>query len=335
MIFRLLLPVLLCFKLSAQEVPFERFESQPTAGPGGTEYLHDSVEWISYAQKMDGYWLFEPAGPKPDSAHVVVFVHGYGGINPVIYGKWIKHLVRKGNIVIYPRYQLDMLIPRTPQFTENVATGVKAALEELNKEGHVKPIVSKLAFVGHSWGGVITANLCKQYKEYGIPQPHVAFLCAPGTSILRGGRLDDYGGMPADLNLLIAVSDEDEIVGDEFALQVFKEAKEVKQRNLVRFYTDTHGEPPLFANHNQPYCMDDDFDCGIHNYTYKRAMSLNSVDAFDYYGYWKLFDAMLACSRSGEYCDYAFGGSENQLFLGAWEDGTPVKPFVVTLPEKE
>jgi acetyl esterase/lipase len=251
-----LLPVLWYSAFIAHERPLLHAANQPGTGPGGTEYLHDSVHWTSYAQKMDGYWLFEPAAPKPDSAHVVVFVHGYGGINPVIYGKWIKHLVRKGNIVIYPRYQLDMLIPRTPQFTENVATGVKAALEELGKEGHVKPIVSHLAFVGHSWGGVITANLCKQYQEYGIPQPHVAFLCAPGTSILKGGRLEEYGGMPPNLSLLIAVSDEDAIVGDEFALQVFKEAKGVKQRNLVRFYTDTHGTPPLVANHNQPYCMD-------------------------------------------------------------------------------
>ncbi|MEZ4892408.1 MAG: hypothetical protein R2778_05270 [Saprospiraceae bacterium] len=57
------------------------------------------------ATTADGYWLFEPADPKPDSAEVVVFLHGYGAYNPMAYGKWIKHLVAKGNIVIYPRYQ--------------------------------------------------------------------------------------------------------------------------------------------------------------------------------------------------------------------------------------
>lgn len=331
----LLLPFLLFFNLFENEKPPITPPAQPVAGPGGTAYLHDSIRWTSFAQRMDGYWLFEPDAPKPDSANVVVFVHGYGGINPMIYGKWIRHLVRRGNIVIYPRYQLDMLIPRTPKFTEHVATAVKDALVELGTEGHVKPIISQLAFVGHSWGGVITANLCKQYKEYGIPQPKVAFLCAPGTSILKGGRLEEYGGMPADLKLLIAVSDEDEIVGDEFALQVFKEAEVVKERNLVRFFTDTHGSPPLLANHNQPYCIDEAFDCGIHNYTYKRAMELTTEDAFDFFGYWKLLDALLACSRSGDYCAYAFGGTADQACLGTWSDGTPVKPFGVTLPAKQ
>jgi len=82
--------------LFAQTLP-----EQPLSGPGGRNYPHDSIRVTDRAEKADGFWLFEPASPVPDSAHVVVFLHGYGAINPMIYGSWIEHLVRK-----YKEYQL-------------------------------------------------------------------------------------------------------------------------------------------------------------------------------------------------------------------------------------
>ena len=97
------------------------------------EYHHQSVDFQDFAQKADGYWLFEPAAPKPDSAHVIVFVHGYGGYNPMIYGKWIQHLVRQGNIVIYPRYQKNLHSPRPRKFSTNVSQAIRDALIELEK----------------------------------------------------------------------------------------------------------------------------------------------------------------------------------------------------------
>ncbi|HMN90953.1 MAG TPA: hypothetical protein PKD70_08160, partial [Saprospiraceae bacterium] len=67
---------------------------QATAGPGGSAYAHEEVIFRDFANQSDGYWLFEPAAPGPDSAHVVVFLHGYGAYNPMIYGAWIRHLVQ-------------------------------------------------------------------------------------------------------------------------------------------------------------------------------------------------------------------------------------------------
>ena len=51
-----------------------------------------------------GAAVFRPAGaarPLP----VVVFVHGLFATDPDTYGAWIRHLVRDGNVVIYPAYQ--------------------------------------------------------------------------------------------------------------------------------------------------------------------------------------------------------------------------------------
>jgi hypothetical protein len=112
---------------------------QPTLGPGGSEYVHESVTFYDHAASADGYWLFLPADPLPDSAEVVVFLHGYGAYNPMCYGKWIKHLVAKGNIVIYPRYQKNLVWPRPEHFPENAAKGIRDALEHLRKNGPIQP----------------------------------------------------------------------------------------------------------------------------------------------------------------------------------------------------
>ncbi len=307
---------------------------QPLWGPGGAEYSHQSVVFKDFAAEPDGYWLFEPDEPKPDSARVVVFVHGYGGYNPMIYGSWIKHLVRKGNIVIYPRYQKDMLSPNPDKFADNVSKAIRDALQELQKEGHVKPDTSHFSMVGHSYGGVVTADLAINFEEHDIPKPEAIMLCAPGSGRFKGGRLSSYEAMPEDVKMLILVSNDDWVVGDEFGLKVFNEAKNATQRNLLRQYADPHGTPQIEAQHNQCYSLDTLFDCGIRNYTSKKALKVSTLDAVDFYGYWKLFDALLDCTRSGLNCNYAFGGAAEQISLGNWSDGTPVKVLEVTLPNE-
>ena len=306
---------------------------QPAKGPGSSEYVHDSVFFQDYAAEADGYWLFEPVKPAPDSAHVVVFVHGYGGYNPMIYGAWIKHLVRKGNIVIYPRYQKSLFSTHPDKFAANSAVAIKNAIELLESEGHTDPILSKLAFVGHSYGGVVSADLAVNFDKYEIPKPQVAMLCAPGSGKFKGGRLESYEAMPEDLLLLMVSHENDRIVGDEFSKKVFAEATSVQKRNYIQHFADNHGEPTLGADHNQAYALDMDFDNGVRNYTSKKALRVATIDPVDYNGYWKLFDAMLECSRSGNYCNYAFGNSEEQTSLGLWSDGQAIKPFQVSLPE--
>src|SRR5262245_4974237 len=76
--------------------------SQPKEGPGGSAYAHAALTKHRYRQGAQEYWLFEPAKPKPESVPVVVFLHGWGAMNPLLYGGWIEHLVKRGNIVVFP-----------------------------------------------------------------------------------------------------------------------------------------------------------------------------------------------------------------------------------------
>lgn len=39
------------------------------------------------------FWLFEPANPTPKAAPVIVFSHGWGGVDPAPYRAWIDHII--------------------------------------------------------------------------------------------------------------------------------------------------------------------------------------------------------------------------------------------------
>lgn len=304
---------------------------QPETGPGSAIYQHDSALFHNYAEKQDGFWLFEPTSPTPETTNLIVFIHGYGGYNPMIYGQWIKHLVRKGNTVIYPRYQKSVFSPNPDKFSPNVVTGIQNALEIIEKgEEHIPVNEKELCIVGHSYGGIIAAEITAHWEEYEIPKPKGIFLCAPGTGPFKAGKLDSYEVLPADLNLLVMVNEKDFIVGDEMGVKIFETATNTPRRNLIRQVIDS--DNGISAGHNEAYAVDEDFDSGHLNYTAKKALRIGRTNAIDYYGYWKLFDALIDCSRNGAYCEYAFGDTPEQRNLGIL-DGMELE--IVTVEVKQ
>ncbi len=329
---RILLFLLMCLapSLFAQEI---KPPEQALEGPGGQEYLHDEVTQYDFASKPNGFWLYEPASPKPEKANVIVFIHGYGAYNPMIYGKWIKHLVRKGNTVIFPRYQKNLFSPSPKQFAGNTVDGILAALDTLANGEHVAPITDHFSLVGHSYGGVISANLAVYHKGYNIPKPEAIMLVSPGTGPFKGGLLKTYEKMPEDINLLVMVSENDKTVGDKIGKLIYKTAIHVKNRNLIRQYSDSTGSKRMTSGHNESYSIDKDFDSGIRNVSAKRALRMGHLNAVDFFGYWKLFDALNAFTREGTFKEYAFGNTPEQRFLGVWSDGTKVKELEITVPE--
>ena len=304
---------------------------QPLTGPGGREYVCDSVTFYDMkSRRQDGYWLFEPRSPMPDSAHVIVFSHGYGSYNPMIYGQWIRHLVRHGNIVIFPRYQKNLYYPKAKHFAENDAKAIKKALEVLRTQpNHTRPITTQFTLVGHSYGGTVSALLAAEYQRFGIPKPMAVMLVQPGTSKLKGGRLADYSNIPTDTKLFIITSQEDWVVGDELGEIVFRTATKTPQRAWVKLYRDFHGSVDLHALHAEPYSMDYAFDSGMRNYTAKRAIRRNRLNTIDYYAFWMRLDALLDCTRINQNCNICFGNTPTQSDMSVWSDGIPVRPLKI------
>lgn len=307
---------------------------QPLFQSDKQQYVCDSVEMLDFAKKEDGYYLFLPEAPRPDSAEVILFVHGYGAINPMLFGKWITHLVRQGNIVIYPRYQHNLFQPKVTKFSENAAEGIRAAIIYLQEESPVKPILTNLVMFGHSYGGVIASNLTVDYELYELLQPKGLMIAAPGTAKLTAGMRENYLDFPSNTKLIIITNKNDQTVGDFFGLKLNKEAITTKEKVYITQYEEAHGRPIITAGHNAVQCIDEVYDSGINNYTARHSKRVSTFDALDYNGYWKIFDQLINCVRHGKDCD-VMDPTPRTLDMGEWSDGMPINSMRVENKEKK
>ena len=78
--------------------------------------------------------IFEPAEPAPAQAPVVVFTQGVG---PDDYQGWIEHLVGRGSIVVFQNLPFQGV--SVDERRGGAAAGLRAALRELARRGHVRP----------------------------------------------------------------------------------------------------------------------------------------------------------------------------------------------------
>ena len=305
---------------------------QPTTGPGANILNYSGVTLYDYGTNAnaDGFWMFEPTGPTPDSANVVVFIHGWGETNLKFYGAFIDRIVRAGNIVICPRYE-KTVDTAYGTYTDSCARGIQRALDTLKTAGHVKPRLYNYFILGHSMGGVLTANMTTQYAYYNLPKPLAAFSMQPGAD-LPALLLPDYSGFPADVKYLIAIGTDDAVVDSTTGKILFYQttAVPVSYKNLVRHFADSHGTPAITATHFEPgggssNTLYDDGEVNI----VTLVSTVTSPDAVDFYCYWKLWDALVDCALNGNSCEIAFGNTPQQKFMGNWSDGTPVAPLYV------
>jgi len=286
---------------------------QPLNGPGGSNYSHSGVRQTRHGFGAREFWIFEPTDPVPSSAPLIVFNHGWSAFFPYFYKAWIHHLVKRGNIVVYPRYQLGFVIGT--RFATNFAIqAVKKAITVLQSENHVHPDLEKFAIVGHSLGGGITAEMAVLAVEQGLPFPKAVMPVQP--FVRSDSMMNNFHGIPADTLLLVIVGENDTIAGNFSAKLIFSTADQIPgdRKDFVIQRTDRHGSPPLVADHIAPLC----------------PPNSSQVDAMDYYSTWKLFDALTDYAFYGINHDYCLGNTPQQRFMGNWSDGIPVKELIVT-----
>ena len=287
---------------------------QPTSGPGGSDYSHLGVRKSRYGYGDNCYWIFEPCNPKPESAPLIVFIHGWYAIHPIIYIIWIEHIVKHGNIVVYPRYQ-EIFNFEFSQYSSNAITAVKNAIQELQQGNHVQPDLDKFAIVGHSVGGGITAIMAALAQTEGLPTPKAIMPVQPAYNWTTN---PDLSLIPKTTLMVVVIGADDTFVGTYPGKTIFYEANQIPfdQKDFVIQVTDRYGSPDLVANHVAPLCMP-----GIFSYT---------VDALDYYSTWKLFDALTDYAFYSINKEYCLGNTPEQRFMGLWSDGTPVNELKVT-----
>jgi pimeloyl-ACP methyl ester carboxylesterase len=317
---------------------------QPESGPGGKQQAHASVIKSKYGKGSKEYWIYEPDSPKPATAPLVIFLHGWGGTNPLYYGAWLDHLVKRGNIVVYPRYQANILTARE-FFIPNSIEAIRDAIARLQTEpGHVRPDLNRVATVGHSLGGLLAVSVAALASESGLPRMRAVMSVEPGlTRSPANVPLADLKKIPPETLLLAIAGDRDTLVDDEDAKRIYYESTRVSAGNkdFIKLVTDYHGRPDLIASHRAPTAPDKTYDNGEGNRMEQvqaggmggRSGSdprLPDVNALDYYGFWKLFDGLTDAAFFGKNREYALGNTPQQRFMGKWSDGAPVKELIIT-----
>lgn len=297
--------------------------TQPPSGPGSAQYPHGAYLSLQSGTGPTDYTLYAPTAPVPRRAPVVVFLHGWGALDPDEYSAWMVHLARQGNIVVCPRWQSHRFDANGQTFLPNAVTAVKAALARLERRGPVRPQARRFALFGHSLGATLAADMAAQWAELGLPRPGALFCVAPGSlSIGSRMRVDndveiaDFARLPEGLLLVVLVGEDDRRVGTSLADRIYDGATALpgRDRSYLTVRSDRHGDPPLIADHKFPLGT---------------VGTLAHVDALDYYALWRTGDALLAAAFTGRHREYCLGNTRQQRYLGKWPDGTPVVELLV------
>jgi dienelactone hydrolase len=282
--------------------------AQPSQGPGGSQRRHLGVRTTEVGGSPGSVTIFEPDRPRPRSAPVVVFTQG---VEPGEYQGWIDHLVARGSLVVFQDQPFQAL--EVSQRRKGPVAGLRAAMRALARPGHVRPQWGDLVLVGHSIGGTMTAQLAADAGPQRLPRPKALLVLQPPLEDADGLRL--LRGIAPSTLVLVLASDRDTRVGLEGPKALWAALGHIPAANkdylLVR--SDEHGTPALIADH---------------------FLSLSSrgnpPDALDFYGPWRLLDALQDCAIQRRNCRLALGGSAGQRFMGRWSDGVPVTPLQVT-----
>ena len=292
---------------------------QAATGPGGRDYSFNAVEATAYGKGAEGYWIIEPKQRADKPRPVVLFVHGLGLTQYTAYQSWIIHLVRKGNVVIYPRYHTGGLVDPTV-FTGAAATAWSKAIARCDGKGHGLVDPKQLTMIGHSLGGTIIANLAARPQHYNLPAPKALMLLQPGDTKSDQGlgaffpSLTEAHSTIAQGTLMLIVDVEgDYFVSPKAGQRIYDNTTSIdakdKRRLLLR--TDDHSEPAIIADHMLPMAWTD------------RQASQGRVNAYDF-AVWRWFDALQA-SALGDKQQHRLVFGEAALDLGQWSDGTPVR----------
>ncbi|KAB1076298.1 dienelactone hydrolase family protein [Methylobacterium planeticum] len=336
--------------------------AQPTEGPGGVGDRAAAIVKRGLGRPSASTFAFYKSGAAPaEGRPVLVFLHGWGAVNPQAYGAWIDHLARMGHLVLFPRFQ-EPNRTRPADATANAERLLKAAFEDLANDPDAKPNLAKVALIGHLAGVPIAANIAADAKAQGLPVPKLVFAVMPGgiasTPKARGIALGDLATIAPDTMLITVIGDKDARAADAAARRILREASAVptERKLLVRALSDDHGFPALTATLSSPAGVDAAFDGGAIKlppepkdakappFKWSADMSLTGeqqtlvaqinnarADSLDYLAYWKTFDLAAAAAFSGS---DATGLKNNPRFsdMERWNDGWPVKRLAVETP---
>lgn len=303
---------------------------------------HGAVLVLAQGEGAGRVYVFLPQQPAISGyVPVVFFHHGWQGMNPKNFGALIDHLAREGQVVIYPVYQQSaQTSPQT--IVANAAAADRAALALLSGR-FIWPDPSRILYVGYSMGAAISLDLAIDPARYGLPAPRALALMAPGDApaVATGaaGRpiIGNLSRLRRTLPVAILTGEEDTQIGLPTARAVFARLCHIlpDRRVLLVLPGDSHDGVTVHAGHGSPGAPDPRYDFPLtdENFPLRLPGQPNfpvsvSLNQLDYYGYWKVIDALADSLPTHTLPQVLFGHNDPaQLYLGTWPDGTAYEPM--------
>lgn len=217
----------------------ERRDRAEQGAPRPTTDLPRDVAVAYVGRGPDAAWVLRPRAAEDAELPVVLFGHGWGAVNPRLYRGWVTHLVREGNVVVYPVYQtFPFLSPRIA--LAGFTRGVRTALAS------TPHTADGLVAVGHSAGGALVADYAATAADRGLPVPEAVLSAYPGRKLPRYEPFipeEDLTRIPASTEVVALAGAADTVVGDTAARSLVRQAPDAE---LVTV-TD-----PAVADHRGP-----------------------------------------------------------------------------------
>lgn len=341
---------------------------QPRSGPGGLDNASAEVVKRGVGRASAATYVYHLTGDAAEPRPVVVLLHAWGAVNPSAYGGWIDHLARRGFLVLAPAFQ-EIGRTRPVEASGRAAELVRDALAALASDKAARPDLARVAYLGHSAGAGIAANLAATGGRDGLPVPKLVFAVMPGgiasDDKARGIQLGDLSKIDPATAIVAMSGDREFQASDRAGRRILREAAAVPaaRKLFMRSASDDHGFPALSATLASPGSPLEAYDSAqvklqpdppvdprgprIQRPRWSPDMVLsgeqtilvsqltrNVTDALDHLAYWRTFDMAV---------DAAFAGGDmaalraNPAFVDMlrWSDGWPVRRLLAETPKAE
>ena len=169
---------------------------------GESDTLKKATSEGPLGEGASGVWVYRPAGEPKD---LVVFLHGQGGpdeAKPDNHLPWINHLVSRGSVVVYPRYELEYEADPMPYIVDG--------LERAGKEVDLDDL--PVLVIGYSRGGGLAVEYGAAAAENDVPVPEAIIGVLP-AGFGDATKLTDLSTLPETVELVLMVGDRDTVVG--------------------------------------------------------------------------------------------------------------------------
>jgi acetyl esterase/lipase len=282
---------------------WQQWQKPAAAAPVLSQAFPAQVNQQQFGEGALTYWVYTPVGGSQSTAPVVLFLHGWMAIDPYYYGGWIDHLVKSGNIVIYPAYQASR--QDTPdQIQQNVIQATRNALTQLQTSSSVKPDLSRFTIVGHSLGGGLAVQVASVAPQVGLPTPRAVMPVQPGWQGSRSMPTGTLGQISPATYLLIVEATNDQFKDTRQGSTIYDMTPQIPV-NRKTYVLISSSDPTLISDHSAPTAPLESYRGIRLTGREKRRAAFNAwlanqvtglrngeIDAMDRNGFWVLFDQL-------------------------------------------